>query len=73
METKSGGRDILFFVITSSDSRRRVLRYQPCSGMPSTGLPATLATEMGAMQERITSTKRGSITSVRAVTYLRMT
>jgi len=31
------------------------------------GYQPTLATEMGLMQERITSTKRGSITSVQAV------
>jgi F-type H+-transporting ATPase subunit beta len=36
--------------------------------MPSAvGYQPTLATEMGLMQERITSTKRGSITSVQAV------
>ena len=36
--------------------------------MPSTvGYQPTLATEMGALQERITSTKKGSITSVQAV------
>ncbi len=36
--------------------------------MPSAvGYQPTLATEMGALQERITSTKRGSITSVQAV------
>ena len=36
--------------------------------MPSAvGYQPTLATEMGAMQERITSTKNGSITSVQAV------
>jgi len=36
--------------------------------MPSAvGYQPTLATEMGVMQERITSTKRGSITSVQAV------
>ncbi len=36
--------------------------------MPSAvGYQPTLATEMGAMQERITSTKKGSITSVQAV------
>ena len=36
--------------------------------MPSAvGYQPTLATEMGAMQERITSTKTGSITSVQAV------
>ena len=36
--------------------------------MPSAvGYQPTLATEMGALQERITSTKKGSITSVQAV------
>ena len=36
--------------------------------MPSAvGYQPTLATEMGALQERITSTKQGSITSVQAV------
>jgi F-type H+-transporting ATPase subunit beta len=36
--------------------------------MPSTmGYQPTLATEMGSLQERITSTKRGSITSIQAV------
>jgi F-type H+-transporting ATPase subunit beta len=36
--------------------------------MPSAvGYQPTLASEMGTMQERITSTKRGSITSVQAV------
>ena len=36
--------------------------------MPSAvGYQPTLATEMGALQERITSTKNGSITSVQAV------
>ena len=36
--------------------------------MPSAvGYPPTLATDMGALQERITSTKKGSITSVQAV------
>jgi F-type H+-transporting ATPase subunit beta len=32
----------------------------------------TILTEMGAMQERITSTNKGSITSVQGFTYLRM-
>ena len=35
--------------------------------MPSAGYQPTLATEMGAMQERITLQKKGSITSVQAV------
>jgi F0F1-type ATP synthase beta subunit len=56
-------------LITSSVSLRQVLRYRHFLGrMPSAvGYQPTLATEMGAMQERITSTKRGSITSVQAV------
>ena len=40
----------------SSAASRRAVGYQP-----------TLATEMGALQERITSTKKGSITSVQAI------
>merc|ERR1712194_615323 len=36
-------------------------------GPSSVGYQPTLASEMGAMQERITSTKSGSITSVQAV------
>jgi F-type H+-transporting ATPase subunit beta len=35
--------------------------------MPSAVGQPTLATEMGALQERITSTKQGSITSIQAV------
>ena len=56
-------------LIISSDLHKLVLRYQPLLGrMPSAvGYQPTLATEMGAMQERITSTKKGSITSVQAV------
>ena len=37
------------------------------SDLSAVGYQPTLATEMGAMQERITSTKKGSITSVQAV------
>jgi F-type H+-transporting ATPase subunit beta len=38
--------------------------------MPSAvGYQPTLATEMGALQERITSTKQGSITSIQLYTY----
>ena len=41
--------------------------------MPSAvGYQPTLATEMGALQERITSTTQGSITSIQAVTYQQM-
>lgn len=66
---EGGGRDILFFVdnifrFTQAGSEVSALLGR----MPSAvGYQPTLATEMGAMQERITSTKRGSITSVQAV------
>jgi F-type H+-transporting ATPase subunit beta len=65
----TGGRDILFFVdnifrFTQAGSEVSALLGR----MPSAvGYQPTLATEMGVMQERITSTKRGSITSVQAV------
>jgi F-type H+/Na+-transporting ATPase subunit beta len=65
----SGGRDILFFVdnvfrFTQAGSEVSALLGR----MPSAvGYQPTLATEMGIMQERITSTKNGSITSVQAV------
>jgi F-type H+-transporting ATPase subunit beta len=68
-DEKTGGRDILFFVdnifrFTQAGSEVSALLGR----MPSAvGYQPTLATEMGAMQERITSTKRGSITSVQAV------
>ncbi|MFN4082894.1 MAG: F0F1 ATP synthase subunit beta [Bacteroidia bacterium] len=68
-DEQSGGRDILFFVdnifrFTQAGSEVSALLGR----MPSAvGYQPTLATEMGAMQERITSTKRGSITSVQAV------
>jgi len=65
----NGGKDILFFVdnifrFTQAGSEVSALLGR----MPSAvGYQPTLATEMGIMQERITSTKRGSITSVQAV------
>lgn len=65
----SGGRDILFFVdnvfrFTQAGSEVSALLGR----MPSAvGYQPTLATEMGIMQERITSTRNGSITSVQAV------
>ncbi|CAL1516504.1 F0F1 ATP synthase subunit beta [Chitinophaga sp. MM2321] len=67
--TAGGGRDILFFVdnifrFTQAGSEVSALLGR----MPSAvGYQPTLATEMGLMQERITSTKNGSITSVQAV------
>ena len=63
------GRDILFFVdnifrFTQAGSEVSALLGR----MPSAvGYQPTLATEMGQMQERITSTKNGSITSVEAI------
>ena len=63
------GKDILFFIdnifrFTQAGSEVSALLGR----MPSAvGYQPTLASEMGAMQERITSTKRGSITSVQAI------
>lgn len=63
------GNDILLFIdnifrFTQAGSEVSALLGR----MPSAvGYQPTLATEMGEMQERITSTKRGSITSVQAV------
>lgn len=67
--SSGGGRDILFFIdnifrFTQAGSEVSALLGR----MPSAvGYQPTLATEMGLMQERITSTKNGSITSVQAV------
>jgi F-type H+-transporting ATPase subunit beta len=67
--SNEGGKDILFFIdnifrFTQAGSEVSALLGR----MPSAvGYQPTLATEMGAMQERITSTKNGSITSVQAV------
>jgi F-type H+-transporting ATPase subunit beta len=68
-DAEGKGRDILFFIdnifrFTQAGSEVSALLGR----MPSAvGYQPTLATEMGTMQERITSTKRGSITSVQAV------
>ncbi len=68
-EGEAQGKDILFFIdnifrFTQAGSEVSALLGR----MPSAvGYQPTLATEMGAMQERITSTKHGSITSVQAV------
>ena len=67
--TGEGPKDILFFIdnifrFTQAGSEVSALLGR----MPSAvGYQPTLATEMGRMQERITSTKNGSITSVQAV------
>ncbi len=66
---KGEGRDILFFMdnvfrFTQAGSEVSALLGR----MPSAvGYQPTLSTEMGVMQERITSTRHGSITSVQAV------
>ncbi len=66
---EGSGRDILFFIdnifrFTQAGSEVSALLGR----MPSAvGYQPTLATEMGLMQERITSTRNGSITSVQAV------
>ena len=62
-------RDVLFFVdnifrFTQAGSEVSALLGRIPSAV---GYQPTLATEMGAMQERITSTKSGSITSVQAI------
>lgn len=65
----TGSKDILFFIdnifrFTQAGSEVSALLGR----MPSAvGYQPTLASEMGAMQERITSTRNGSITSVQAV------
>jgi len=63
------GKDILFFVDNIFRFSQAGSEVSALLGrMPSAvGYQPTLATEMGAMQERITSTKNGSITSVQAV------
>jgi len=68
-EGEGTGRDILFFMdnvfrFTQAGSEVSALLGR----MPSSvGYQPTLASEMGVMQERITSTRHGSITSVQAV------
>jgi F-type H+-transporting ATPase subunit beta len=63
------GKDVLFFVdnifrFTQAGSEVSALLGRIPSAV---GYQPTLATDMGALQERITSTKKGSITSVQAV------
>ncbi len=68
-DAEGGGHDILFFIdnifrFTQAGSEVSALLGR----MPSAvGYQPTLATEMGLMQERIASTKNGSITSIQAV------
>ncbi|WGS83149.1 MAG: F0F1 ATP synthase subunit beta [Candidatus Karelsulcia muelleri] len=68
-DSSGQGRDVLFFIdnifrFTQAGSELSALLGR----MPSAvGYQPTLASEMGTMQERITSTKKGSITSIQAV------
>src|SRR5689334_3744390 len=64
-----GGTDVLLFVDNIFRFSQAGSEVSALLGrMPSAvGYQPTLATEMGALQERITSTDRGSITSVQAV------
>ena len=64
-----GGQDVLFFVdnifrFTQAGSEVSAILGRIPSAV---GYQPTLATDMGSLQERITSTKRGSITSVQAI------
>ncbi|HEY8108713.1 MAG TPA: F0F1 ATP synthase subunit beta [Patescibacteria group bacterium] len=64
-----GGQDVLFFIdnifrFTQAGSEVSALLGRVPSAV---GYQPTLATEMGALQERITSTEKGSITSFQAV------
>lgn len=64
-----GGKDVLLFIdnifrFTQAGSEVSALLGRIPSAV---GYQPTLATEMGALQERITSTKKGSITSIQAV------
>ena len=63
------GRDILLFIDNVFRFTQAGAEVSALLGrMPSAvGYQPTLATEMGALQERITSTKKGSITSLQAV------
>ena len=63
------GQDVLFFIdnifrFTQAGSEMSALLGRIPSAV---GYQPTLATDMGALQERITSTNRGSITSVQAI------
>ena len=63
------GQDVLFFVDNILDLHKRGPEVSALLGrIPSAvGYQPTLATDMGNLQERITSTDKGSITSVQAI------
>ncbi len=64
-----GGQDVLFFIDNIFRFTQAGSEVSATLGrIPSAvGYQPTLATDMGSLQERITSTKRGSITSVQAI------
>lgn len=66
---EAGGQDVLFFVDNIFRFTQAGAEVSATLGrIPSAvGYQPTLSTEMGSMQERITSTKHGSITSVQAI------
>ena len=62
------GQDVLFFVDNIFRFTQAGAEVSALLGrIPSAGYQMTLSTDMGAMQERITTTNKGSITSVQAV------
>jgi len=68
-EFRDGGQDVLFFIdnifrFTQAGSEMSALLGRIPSAV---GYQPTLATDMGALQERITTTQKGSITSVQAI------
>lgn len=69
LRDQEGGKDVLLFIDNIFRFTQAGAEVSALLGrMPSAvGYQPNLATEMGAMQERITSTKHGSITSVQAV------
>jgi F-type H+-transporting ATPase subunit beta len=68
-KTDNKGKDVLLFIDNIFRFTQAGAEVSALLGrMPSAlGYQPTLATEMGCMQERITSTKNGSITSVQAI------
>jgi F-type H+-transporting ATPase subunit beta len=69
LRDSGGGKDVLFFMDNVFRFTQAGQEVSSLLGRVSSavGYQPTLAEEMGAMQERITSTKAGSITSVQAV------
>jgi F-type H+-transporting ATPase subunit beta len=69
LRDEGGGKDVLFFMDNVFRFTQAGQEVSSLLGRVSSavGYQPTLAEEMGRMQERITSTKRGSITSVQAV------